>query len=348
MLFKFVILTSFKRLQEERTMSNVYHLLTGRRSIQTIQDATLFRLQSYYGVYKSLTKKDFDQFINKLIQHNFLKEKEQFLQVTEKANKWLEKQKELKVEANLKGHLYHSIQQPFYLRLLLLIQVWTNRKMNNRNYFPVVENRLVEQWVKQYYSKTEAQVDHYLQQIYDELNRILHTISNRQASIFVDRLTGYNIYGLSIEQLATKNKVLNSDIQLHLVSVIHNIIHISSNDKQNFPQLYKLFSDLLVTRTLSNSSQQTESLLKYGLSVQNIADKRRLSINTIYDHIVEIALHHSNFPYEKYVTDNEEKLILSAVEKLKTFRLKEIKRVLPEDINYFQIRLILTKLNQKG
>lgn len=46
-------------MQKERSISAVYYLLQGKQSIQTIQDAQLFGLTEYFGVYKNLTKRRF-------------------------------------------------------------------------------------------------------------------------------------------------------------------------------------------------------------------------------------------------------------------------------------------------
>lgn len=346
-LFKYVILTSFSRLQNERSISSIYHLLKGRRSIQTIQDASLFQLHPYYGIYQTLNKRAFESYITQLVNDKLLCNEQTSLRLSDTAIQWINDQTELKDEAFFKGDLYRTVHNDFYFRLLLLIQVWTNQRMNNNTYFPVIENKMTEQWVKRYYVKTKNNIHRHLRQLHEELTRILQTISNRQASMFVDRLTGYETFGLSSNQLATKYVLTHNDVHLHLISVIHKIIDMSKHNKQHFPQLYYLFQDLLTKKVLSNSSQRTKLLLDRGLNAEQIALKRRLSISTIYDHIVEIALHQTNFPYEQYVTKEDTQLILTVVQNLNTFRLKEIKQAVPDEITYFQIRLILTKLRNK-
>ena len=71
-------------------------------------------------------------------------------------------------------------------------------------------------------------------------------------------------------------------------------------------------------------------------------------MNTIYDHIVEIALHDDNFPIEPFVSREKQDEIFKAAEKLKTRKLKLIKEAVGEDIDYFQIRLALTKRHRSN
>src|SRR5690625_1765585 len=124
---------SFKKIKGERSSSNIYYLLKGRRSIQSIQDAYLFQLHHYYGIYQSLQKSDFDTYVKQLIKRGFLKQKVESIIVTDEAKRWLEKQ-QLEREAFFKGNVYYPFQFTFYRRLLLMIQVLTNYKMNNRSY----------------------------------------------------------------------------------------------------------------------------------------------------------------------------------------------------------------------
>lgn len=340
------MLTSYKKIETERSIANLYHLLTGRRSIQTIQDAELYQLQNYYGIYRSLSKKRFDQFIKELVNKGFLFQEVERLYTTKQTDDWIQKQIFIEKELYFKGHLFHSLQDVFYARLLLMIQVWTNSQMKNNSYMPVVEDRKVEQWVKQTYMQTKGEVHFYLTELHHELVQILQTVSNRQANLFVDRLTGYQTFGLSIEQLSQQYNMLPTSVYLHLISVIHQIIYLTHKNKQHFPILHLFLIDLLNEKTLSKTAQQTNQLLKNGLSVKQIAQKRHLTKNTIYDHLVEIALQSDEFPYEQFITKKQIDLVIDIVQKIKTFRLKKIKKHVPDEMTYFQIRLILTKFNE--
>lgn len=346
MLFQYVTLTSFEKIKDERSSSNIYYLLKGRRSIQSIQDAYLFQLHHYYGIYQSLQKDDFDTYVKQLIKRGFLKQKVESIIVTNKAKRWLEKQ-QLEREAFFKGNVYNHFQLTFYRRLLLMIQVLTNYKMNNRSYIPIVDNKRVEQWVKYQFMKIKPSSDHYLKKLYVELTQVLSDVSNRQASLFVDRLTTYRHFGLTFTQLAEKYGLTVYDVYLHIMSVVHKVIYISKANTKQFPHLYTFFADRLTKGALSKSSQRTYFMLKSGLTAEQVAKKRYLSINTIYDHIIEIALQSTHFPYEKYVTEEQILDVFSIVKRLNTYRLKAIKQHVSEEMTYFQIRLILTLLTKE-
>src|SRR5699024_5363514 len=90
----------------------------------------------------------------------------------------------------------------------------------------------------------------------------------------------------------------------------------------------------------------THRLVKQGLQPDQIATNRQLQITTIYDHIVEIALHDEQFPLESFVSNEKQREVYEAVNRLNSFKLKDIKEVVSEGISYFHIRLTLTQLNQ--
>ncbi len=53
---------------------------------------------------------------------------------------------------------------------------------------------------------------------------------------------------------------------------------------------------------------------------------RRLKLNTIYDHLVEIALYDDEFPLSKYVNSTEQTEIEKAAQKTLSYKLKILNR----------------------
>ncbi|HLQ97926.1 MAG TPA: hypothetical protein VK135_04495, partial [Candidatus Dormibacteraeota bacterium] len=53
-------------------MNSIYHLLTGKRSIQTVQDVHLYQLDRFFGIFKKLNKPTFDQMVDELMEQQLL------------------------------------------------------------------------------------------------------------------------------------------------------------------------------------------------------------------------------------------------------------------------------------
>lgn len=334
-------------IKDERTVNAVYHLLTGKQSIQTIQDAHLFQLERYYSLYKHLQIEQFNSALLSLQQASYIEMYHdnksrvtslgrQSLQVNELA------------QYDWDGKAYGQLDELFMQRLFLLIQVWTNRSAHIKRYIPIVDEAKVIHWVKHFYYREGSNVEKNLHQLYEELLYVFSSIDNLYPKIFIKQMTTSKSIGLTNEQLARKYHKSIPHIYLLQKSYIHFMLSQIQADRQAFELLYKVSSDLLSdngVKNMTNSAQSTAYLVKQGLTPQEIASKRYLRITTIYDHIVELALHDRQFPMERFVSIETQREIYEAVKRLNSFKLKDIKQSVTDHISYFQIRLALTKFN---
>lgn len=342
MLLEKIILTSVARIENNRTISSVYYLLLGKRSIQTVQDAYMYEINQFYGIFSNLNKQDFNEVIIKLTKQNLLIEEGNNTYVLSNQGRiWLSDYVEEWPLHYFNGIKHNENDQTFYNRLLLMTQVLTNRKMKQSTYIPVIDQTPIANWVVNTYQRLKNNVDESLQHIYDELHYLLTHFSTVEASLFVNRLTGYKTYGMSLSQLAKLYDLDIYDVQLLLTGVIHQIMNLVNSKKSEFPFLTLFMIDLKNTRFLSQSASQTKEVLDKGYDLATISRLRNLRINTIYDHIVEITLADSNFAITPYVNEAEQDQVLSAYKKTGSTKLKEIKNNVSEDISYFQIRLVL-------
>lgn len=347
MLFTYIILYCLKQIKEERTINGVYHLLRGKKSIQVVQDAHLYGLKDYYGIYKTVLKTDFDTHINQLIKDQLIKDKEDaIVTISPLGEDYLKKTEIMMLNYPFSGLRYTQADQQFLKRLFLLVQVLTNRKMNNASFIPVIEEQEVMKWVKNYYAHIRGKESMALTYIYRELSALLQGFSNEDASLFVDRISTYGHYGLSTEQLASKHQLDKHDVKLRLVSIIHQMLKEIDKNTDKYVFLYQIKSDLSTSGFITNSAKETFKLLAQRYTMEEIAHIRHLKMNTIYDHIVEISLYDQTFSIRPYVNETDERAIILAINHTKSAKLKVIKSLVNDEISYFQIRLVLSRLNQ--
>src|SRR5699024_10141871 len=89
-LLEGIILTGCRQITSRSTTAAIYHIITGKKSVQTMQDIYIYDLQSYYGIHPTLSKDTFQQRIEHLQQQHFLVLDEQdCFQLTEQGQKWL-------------------------------------------------------------------------------------------------------------------------------------------------------------------------------------------------------------------------------------------------------------------
>jgi ATP-dependent DNA helicase RecQ len=81
-----------------------------------------------------------------------------------------------------------------------------------------------------------------------------------------------------------------------------------------------------------------------GLSLKEIAAKRNFTVNTIIRHLEKCEENGQTINWSRFIGDpKKEEKILSAIDKVGLERLKPIKEILPEEISYEDIRIVIIK-----
>ncbi|WP_042223563.1 helix-turn-helix domain-containing protein [Oceanobacillus manasiensis] len=350
MLLKGIILVCCDRLSDERTDSAIYHILTGKRSVQTVQDIHLYQLTTYYNIHKKLDREVYNRILNELNEEGFLIRDQAYstLQLTTKGKMWLHDKKDQYPIHYFNGLKFKDTADMFLDRLTLVIQTFSNVGMKRFSFIPVVDNHLAESWVKEQYNLNKARIPSYLRDLHSELFHLLLELKEKEATIFVDRLSGHQYYGMSWEQLANSYDMIMEDVQLLLTGISHQMCSKIMDKEVTFPLLYNMIMEGSKKRLLTDSAFKTFQLLEKQYSIENIALVRNLRVNTIQDHLVEIALYQEDFPIQNYVPAATQKDILMAIQKATSNKLKEIKALTEKETTYFQIRLFMAGYEQAG
>lgn len=331
-----------------RTTASIYHMITGKKSVQTMQDIHIYELQDYYGIYPTLSMNSFQTLIWQLKQQKLLDvDQQNYFQLTEQGKAWLLNQKRRFSPGKFSGLKYNKLASTFSDRLLLIVQTIANNMMGNYRFIPVVDKHSIQSWVKTRYKSIKSQANDYRKKLYQELDRVLHTLTEQEANIFVDRLTGYKIYGKSSQQLAEIYHLPLIDIPLVWTRMIHQVLEIIQSDKENYPVLCAMIADESEQTFITTTAKKTYELLLQGYTLENIAAIRRLKMNTIYDHVVETALVQPSFSITPFVSSKTYEKIAQAIEQTNNYSLKQLKEKAGPDISYFQLRLVLATIKQK-
>ncbi|MCA0970310.1 helix-turn-helix domain-containing protein [Halobacillus litoralis] len=336
-----IVLICIKHMKEERTVSGIYHLLTGKRSSQTMQDAKAYQLSSFFGVHKSLERHELTEVLQSLEEKEMIVTDELYARLTKKGALYL-KQRDIQNQlSGFRGLDYHQVTPVLTKRLLLLIQTVTNLNGKKNSFVPIIDDAGVQAWVRGVYSSKRHQLESFVATLYEELNTVLEACSKREAYLFVCRLTGNGQVGSTYDQLADECHIKKWDVHLHLERVMHQMIHIVKADPSSFSALSLCLEGLGSSSLITESAKRTYYYVERGWTIEEIVQKRRLKESTIQDHIVEAALVLPDFRIESFVSLEGQSLIVTMARSLQTKRLKEIYLGLKEEFSYFQIRLTL-------
>jgi uncharacterized protein YpbB len=343
-----VVLNCLQKINTERTPYSVYHLLKGKKSSQTIQDAHLYHLTELFNTFPQLTRTYFEEIIRFLVNKNYIEQlSEEKAMVTQAGHQHLEQfLKEMPIPGNLNGWKHHSLQDDFWKRLSILVQVISNLIHYETSYIPIQHDNKTSEWVKMTLRKLNTNRDDLASQL---LMEIVKSLTNDRISpeALVFRLTGYQKIGLTAVQAAEKMKLEKSFYHLHFLNCLHSMIDQITINSSGYPILLHLLSEHPKRIQLTKSSLTTYRYLQMGRTIDEIAVIRDLRKSTIEDHVVEIALSDSNFSIDPYLPQAIQDEIYEVVRKLKSKQLKLIRQELGEDTTYFQIRLVLAKLGDQ-
>lgn len=339
-----ILLYCLKKLNGERTMYSIYHLLNGKKSSQTIQDAHLFSLKRFFGIYDTLSRKSFERLIHLLAENQWIDNcGEQRWVLTPKGELCLNN---IDLPKYLDGWDYHSYSLVFWERLSLFIQVASNFVYEETKYIPIQKNPDVHIWMKSILRQIPVPKQTLGSTVYSELVDCFFDASDIDPSVMIFRLTGYQQIGLTPGQTATKLNLDMHDYEIEFINIIHYLLQKIYQDYKRFPILSFIIRDFKQNDELTISSRKTWKLLKQGLTLEEIAQLRRLKLSTIEDHFVEFALHSDEFSIDDYVDKALQNAILHFARQSATRQLKLIKDKV-NTASYFQIRLVLAKYGDR-
>ncbi|MGG3470823.1 helix-turn-helix domain-containing protein [Neobacillus pocheonensis] len=343
--FESILLYCLKKLNNERTIYSIFHLLNGKKSSQTIQDAHLFSLKKFFGIYDTLTRESFENKIDTMLEKQWINNSgEHRFIITPSGELYLNNNQ---LPQYLNGWSYHLFTTLFWERLSLLIQVASNFVYQETKYSPIQKSKDVHIWLKSLLKVIQVPRQTIGKRVYSELVECFTGANDIDPSVIIFRLTGFQQIGLTSSQTAKKLKMDIHDYDIEFVNILHYLINKISSDTIQYPILSSLIDHLEQSNELTLSSRKTWNLFNQGYSPEVIADKRNLKMSTIEDHFVEFALHLDDFSIDDYVDRNLQEIILEVSRQSDTRQLKLIRDKV-NSVSYFQIRLVLAKYGDRS
>ncbi len=338
-----IILYSLQKLNGERTISSIFHLLHGKQSSQTIQDAFLYRLTPFFNTFPYLSRQELAEMIAFFKTNEWIgSTSDDHYLLTEKGKNALNGFLiEKPIPLYLDGMNMQKQSLTFWERLSLLVQVISYLQKRDSKYIPIQRNPETIHCIRTFLKQNRYNRERLGLSLYNELVSCLVKGQSINPNFLVVRLSGYHSIGLTLEQAAQKFNLETTQFYYEFL----NILHFMVTEIQHKPETYPILSALIEPsqgRVLTQSAEKTLELLQRGYSQSEIVKIRQLKEGTIEDHIVELALKITNFSIEPYITKEKQAKIKTAVSKSQSKQLKVILNMV-KDATYFEIRLVLAK-----
>ncbi|MGM7701714.1 helix-turn-helix domain-containing protein [Pseudalkalibacillus sp. Hm43] len=340
-----IYLFGIHRMNGERTTSGLFHLLTGKKSSQTVQDGKLFGLSHLFGTFQGYKYAAFASKIHEFEKKGWIHLEENQKAILTELGEWTlqDKLENKPIPDALDGWRFGDIARVFWRRFSLFTQTLSYLLVDDSKFHPIQNDPQVLAWVKHHFPKAPQDRIRVSEVIHKELKSLLHGFDRKTSENLVFRLTRYNRVGRTSTQMSEHLKMDPMECHIHFQAALHRLVRIVMEGRSQFPSLYLFISDLDSEYTLTESTRKTYELIQAGYPHEKLPMIRNLKMSTIEDHIVELAIHVEDFQIEPYISNTDQIKIMESSNRLNSKKLKDIKQDLDEDFTYFQIRLTLSK-----
>ncbi|TCP31680.1 uncharacterized protein YpbB [Scopulibacillus darangshiensis] len=340
----YFFLTLIHHFKGERSISGIYHLLKGKKSAQTIQDSVLFNVQPFFQSLEVITRQDLNKMCNECEQSNLIQSVgDGHFRLTLSGLAYMNEAGEhFQLPSGLAYFHHSSTAKRFWKRLKLTVQTMSNLIRDEGRFLPVTNDKEPLEWTKRFLKKAKLDRQELAAQLLNELQNSLQTRPNIEADIFVLQLSGYKQTGLTLMQASELLNIDYYEAAVLMTSCLRAVSQEINDGKDNYPLLSR-FLEKSDSKGLTASTHKTLTFIKKGLTIQQIAQYRRLKESTIEDHLVEIAMYMEDFDINTFVSREVYHRVKTVLEQQSIKRLKPIRDIAGSDISYFQIRLVMAK-----
>lgn len=328
-----VLLLAIKRLNGERSERSLFHVLNGKRSATTLQDAFFYELEPVFGQFPQTTYA-YESLLKGLEKRGWLDRKQ--FKLTE-AGDMLASPEAVEDLFNRLGGERRDFNATTWKRLSLFVQTFMSKE-HERTFYPVQADRPAEQWVKRL-----LQLDRdwkvLMQSFHHEIEIALEKIGDPYATAVVYRFTGAFETGLTYEQIDSLLDVDAETARLYFLAGWNELLIALPEDAK-----LRGFTYGLSTEQMTYSARESYELFLKGYSFQQVQSQRRLRTSTIEDHVVEMAMYLDIFPLDQFVPAEE----IVTIERLRHPNSWALKPIFEEmgNVSYFQIRLVFARLKR--
>lgn len=285
-------------------ISTLYHLLIGKRTSSVLIHGFFYRNLSLFDSFSQLEEKQFNRWIQQLIQKKWIEESDGFGQLTEAGRIKLQSTQRTQL-IDLNGLRFGRERQRMWQLSLLAVQVISYLTYHKKEYVPLDGRPFFLYQIKKWLRQAEEGL---LTDFPVELEQILTALSNEQANFLANQFSGYEQYGRVAFQLLSEEWQETPWDRLYYQNAIDAFLY-QALQQPNFRRLLGQLDQL----NYNQSMLKTRKLYLSGLSLEEIGQQRRLKQGTLNDHFIEWALLADDFPFSDFqlITPDSENEMLT-------------------------------------
>ncbi|MDO5374754.1 MAG: helix-turn-helix domain-containing protein [Staphylococcus rostri] len=304
---KSMISFAYQQASPHKNNKSIYNIIIGKKTHQTLFDATSLQLLSLYGCAPHISFEQFEALISKPLTDH--------------------------VDIPTSTHITYPILQQSFVVLQLLIQTLSQAEHEQLKFVPLTSQIDVHQQVRQIYQyiKTNHAIDATKAEIYRLFKRLNDLHPESTAHYY---LSGYDETMYTQRQVGQVTGLDEDALTLsHYIDIL--TLYQLLSDETQFPVLHHCLVSLPISHTLQRSLAQ----LIEGWTVAQIAQHTKRTENTIYDHVLELFMRNYLTCYDQYFREDTHAFIAFYMQEPYQ-RLRYYKEHF-EQLSYFEIKLAI-------
>lgn len=319
------VLSCIYRMKREFGVNVICDVLRGS-SQKKVMDYGFNEL-STYGIMKEYSKNELSGFINTLIAHGYIDLKEggyPMVILNQMSMKILKNEEKVVIKQNIKVKKLTTNNDLF--EILRNIRKEIASAENVPPYFIFSDNTLKDMSTR--YPVTEEQ--------FLDISGVGESKLEKYGQVFIKEIKQY-VEEKNIEtqwEFKKKSRISSENVVLDNKNILNQTE--PANERKNSNGQIEL-----------RTHEITANMLEKGMSIKQVVEERKLTMKTIIGHISKY-FEEGNYvnlekDYEEFFNEDDEMLVLEAVQKVGFERLLPIKELVPDSISYDAIKLIIIK-----
>lgn len=345
-----LLLRSIHQLRGERGRTALFNVLFGQLNHQTIWDVYRYKVIPLFGLLHGESADKILARFNDCRCKGWIKQQssgtretlslsdegmDKLLQLNQTTlSQWIMDESRIPFNWN---------EAPLLSRLLLLVQTCSHLLYGSHSFQPITRDLSTQDDVKRLLLNTGILKISY--ELFSELEKLLELIPEAGRRVLLMRMTGFSRTGLTASQLAGE---LNQP-----VFIVRRMLHYSTfklyYEAECNPQEYRVMKQLRlladaaydqVSGQLTASALETNKWICKGYSLDRIATIRKLKLNTIQDHVIELVLAGKQRDPFRWVKKSLWDDIYPEIVESSDKPIRVLKETLNSEIDYFTIRMV--------
>ena len=302
------IISCIYRMNQRFGIGMVIDVLRGSKNKKVYELG--FDKLSTYGIVKNYTKDELNEFINMLISHEYLNYNGEYpvLTLNKQSIEIVRGERQVFVKEQVINKTKTEENELFIILKELRLDISKEEKIPPYMVFG-------DSTLKELSNRMPITNEQFL-----DINGVGNSKLNKYGEIFIEKIKEY--------------------IEKNNIEVSWSFINNKNNTLVN-----KDSSELKDEK--KKSYEVTIDFIKAGNSIKGIAKERKLSLSTVMNHIEQYIAEGNdvnfNICLDEFFNEDEEKIVLDAIDKVGYNKLKSIKEIVPNKITYNTIKAVILK-----